>query len=325
MKISIIVPVYNCEAYLERCIRSIAVQTYSDLEIICVDDGSTDGSGMLLDKISSEDVRIKVIHQKNAGVSAARNTGLDAALGDIITFVDSDDAIEPDMYETLIPYFSDENVDIVHCGYKRMYLDGSTKEVNGTGKMVEQNTYEAAECLLSGKLFVGSLCNKLFRAHLLTDVRFDTTLSINEDVLGNAVLFQKANKSIFFDIGKYMVYERTGSASSLTKTFKKISDSVFAAEKMLVIYKETPVEQAAEERVLHTQIGLYRWYVMNELITSKEERRELAGKIDAILKHRKDIFSRQYVNFVLLRYFPILYKFAYSVYDRVRIPNWDVD
>ena len=325
MKISVIVPVYNCEPYVERCVRSIMAQTYRDLEIICINDGSTDNSGAVLDKLAPEDDRILVVHQDNAGASAARNAGLDLATGEFITFVDSDDAIEPDMYETLMPYFADENVDIVHCGYKRMYLDGSTKEVNGTGELVRQNTYEAAECLLSGKLFVGSLCNKLFRSYLFVDVKFDTSLAINEDVLGNAVLFRKANKSVFLDVGKYLVYERTGSASSATKEFKKISDSVLAAEKMFLVYTGTPAEQSAEDRVLNTQIGLYRWYVMNTLPTSRKERRELATIIDTILKQREDIPSRQRLNYALMRNMPALYKLAYSLYDRIRVPNWDVE
>ena len=139
MKISVIVPVYNCDPYVEQCIRSILAQSYTDLEIICVNDGSTDDSGTILDKLACEDARIRVIHQKNAGASAARNMGIDLATGDLITFVDSDDIIEPDMYETLLPYFDEKNVDIVHCGYKRVHLDGSIKDVNGTGKLVRQN------------------------------------------------------------------------------------------------------------------------------------------------------------------------------------------
>ena len=324
MKISVIVPVYNCESYVERCVRSIMAQTYRDLEIICINDGSTDNSGTVLDKLAMEDARIQVVHQANAGVSAARNTGLGLAAGELITFVDSDDAIEPDTYEILLPYFGDDKVDIVHCGYKRMYLDGSSKEVNGTGKQIRQSTYEAAECLLSGAVFVGSLCNKLFRSHLFVDVKFDTTLAINEDVLGNAVLFSKANKSVFLDVGKYLVYERAGSASSVTKEHKKLTDSVLAAERMLQIYQGTPAEWAAEERVLNTRVGLYRWYVMNALATSRKERRELATKIDTMLKQCKDISSRQRLNYMLMRIVPALYKLAYSIYDRIRVPNWDV-
>lgn len=324
MKISVVVPVYNCAPYVERCIRSILAQTHTNLEIICVNDGSTDDSGTILDKLACEDTRVRVIHQKNAGVSAARNAGIDLATGELITFVDSDDAIEPDMYEMLLPYFDDERVDIVHCGYKRIHLDGSVKDVNGTGKVVRQNNLEAAECLLSGRLFVGSLCNKVYRTRLFETVRLDTSIAINEDVLANAESFAKANELVYLDVGKYLMYERKGSATSGTKQHKIANDCVAAAEKILAIYVGTPIEQAAEERCLNTQIGLYRWYVMNALTTSREERRKLAEKIDAVLKIRKDISFHQRLNYALMRYVPVLYKLAYEVYDKVRTPNWDV-
>ena len=324
MKISVIVPVYNCEPYVERCVRSIMAQTYRDLEIICINDGSTDNSGAVLDKLAPEDDRILVVHQDNAGASAARNAGLDLATGEFITFVDSDDAIEPDMYETLMPYFADENVDIVHCGYKRVHLDGSVKDVNGTGKVVCQNKYEAAECLAFGRLFVGSLWNKLFRANLFHSIRMDTQLVINEDVLILAELFYCARNVVYIDIGKYFFYERDSSVTSVTKHYKKLMDCLVVAERILSLYQDTPAAQAAEERVLNTRIGLYRWYVMNTLPTSRKERATLAKEIDAILKQRRDFSSRQRLNYVLMRNVPYLYKLAYSLYDIIRVPNWDV-
>ncbi len=325
MKISVIVPVYNCEPYVARCVRSIMAQTHTDLEIICIDDGSSDGSGEILDALALEDKRLRVVHQANAGASAARNAGIDLATGDFITFVDSDDAIEPDMYETLLSLFTDESIDIAHCGYMRVYPDGSTKDVNGTGKLVSQDRYEASKCLLLGSLFVGSMCNKLYKAHLFSDVRLDTTVAINEDVLANAELFSRANRLVFLDVGKYLVYERVGSASSVTKEHKKLSDSVHAAEKMLSIYKNTPAEAAAEERLINLQTGLYRWYVMNSVKNSHQERKELAARIDNALNTHTDIPARQYMNYKLMRYLPSLYRIVYTVYDRIRVPNWDVN
>lgn len=324
MKISIIIPVYNCAPYVDRCIRSVMAQTHRDLEIICVDDGSTDGSGTILDELSREDGRIRVIHQENAGVSAARNAGIDMASGELFTFVDGDDTIEPDMYETLLPYFDDENVDIVHCGYQRVRLDGSVKDVNGTGKLVRQNHYEAAECLLAGRLFVGSLCNKVFRAHLFADVRMDKTLAINEDVLANAEVFFRARELVYLDVGKYLVHEREGSATTGTKHHKSMTDCIHAAEKMLRVYRGTPAEHAAEWRLLNTQIGLYRWYVMENIAATRQERSALAKKIDPVFRRRKDISLRNRVNYVLLRCAPAVYKIVYAVYDRIRVPNWDV-
>ena len=324
MKISVIVPVYNCAPYVERCVRSIMSQTHDELEIICVDDGSTDDSGLILDQLACEDARIRVIHQDNAGVSAARNAGIDAASGEFITFVDSDDAIEPDMYETLLALCSDEEVDIVHCGYKRIHPDGSVKDVNGTGKMVRQNRFEAAECLLAGRLFVGSLCNKVYRSGLFEGVRLDTSLAINEDILANAEVFFRANELVYLDIGKYLMYERKGSATSGTKQHRIRTDCVNAAEKMLRVFQGSPVEHAAENRVLNTRLGLYRWYVMHSLTNSCQERKVLAERIDQSLKGRKGISLRQCVNYTLMRYVPVLYKVIYAIYDGVRKPDWDV-
>ena len=321
MRISVIVPVYNCAPYVERCVRSIAAQTYKDLEIICVDDGSSDDSGAVLDVLAAEDARIRVIHQKNAGVSAARNSGLRIASGELITFVDGDDALEPDMYETLLPYFENPDVEIVHCGYKRMGLDGSVKDVNGTGAVVIQDRYEAARCLVGGRLFVGSLCNKVYRAHLFDGFEMDEKIAINEDILANAELFLRAGKSVFLDVGKYLVYERIGSATNITKELKKLEDTVAAAEKMRKLCNGTPVQKEAESRVLFSQIGLYRWYVMHDLKGSREIRRVLAEKIG---RADAPISGKQRLNYRLMRYVPQFYRYAYKVYDRIRVPDWDV-
>ena len=99
--ISVIVPVYNIEKYIERCVRSICVQTYKNLEILLVDDGSTDGSGEICERLAKEDERIRVFHKENGGSSSARNLGIREAKGEYLGFIDSDDYIEPDMYELL--------------------------------------------------------------------------------------------------------------------------------------------------------------------------------------------------------------------------------
>ena len=116
-KISIAIPVYNTEKYLERCIYSILNQTYKNLEVICVDDGSTDLSGKILDRLSQEDSRLKILHKKNEGVSIARNLALLEAKGEYIGFIDSDDYVAPDYYEKLIDVLDNTTVDIVTCNY----------------------------------------------------------------------------------------------------------------------------------------------------------------------------------------------------------------
>ena len=123
--ISVVVPVYNTAPYLHRCLASIADQTYRDLEIICIDDGSTDGSGGICDAFAARDARFVVRHQANAGESAARNAGLALAHGAYLAFVDCDDWLAPEMYETLLAKMEETQADLVGCGYAKAYDDGT--------------------------------------------------------------------------------------------------------------------------------------------------------------------------------------------------------
>ncbi len=124
-KISVIVPVYKAEKYLKRCVESILNQTYRNLELILVDDGSPDQSPALCDKIAAKDSRVTVIHQENAGVAAARNAGLDSATGEYITFVDSDDYVDPEMYEAMMKHALEDNCDLVLCDCLKEFPDHS--------------------------------------------------------------------------------------------------------------------------------------------------------------------------------------------------------
>lgn len=122
-KISVIVPVYNVAPYLKKCVDSIINQTFTDIEIILVDDGSTDESGTICDQYAQKDSRVKVIHKPNGGLSDARNSGLEVCSGEYIGFVDSDDWISPDMYETLIHFAVKEDLDVAMCGVLDIWPD----------------------------------------------------------------------------------------------------------------------------------------------------------------------------------------------------------
>lgn len=123
-QVSVIIPVYKAEKYLEKCVRSVLNQTFHDLEVILVDDGSPDSSGQICEEYAKKDSRIKVIHQKNAGVAVARNVGLDLAAGEYITFVDSDDYIRPQMYEEMLKCAQNNHCDLVMCDCMKVYSDG---------------------------------------------------------------------------------------------------------------------------------------------------------------------------------------------------------
>lgn len=167
-KISVIVPVYNVAKYLPECIESIINQSYSELEIILVDDGSSDGCAEICDGYSEKDKRIKVIHQDNAGAGAAKNTGLKAVTGDYVAFVDGDDTILPEMYGVMMSYMKDD-VDIVQCHHLLQYVNAEfPDEPVNTG---EFNT-EAALINLLTDWKNNIFCNKLFKANLLNNIFF---------------------------------------------------------------------------------------------------------------------------------------------------------
>lgn len=322
--VSVIVPVYNTAQYLEQCILSICDQTCRELEIIAVDDGSTDGSGALLDELAEKDHRIRVIHQHNGGVSAARNAGIAVAHGDYLAFVDSDDLLEPDMYETLIKLAEEHQADIAHCGYKKIQLDGITKDVQGTGRLLLQSSQEATECLLTGKYFVGSPCNKIYRRELFDGVRFETALKINEDVLVNVLVFRKARKLVFLDVPKYHYYEREGSSCSRTDQLRKDRDCAIAAEKMLEACKGSELETVCARRAAGAQIQMYRSFLMSDIRGTKAERAKLRDRISEILPLCGAMSSRSMLNYRFMRFLPVLYRLVYAGYDRVRKPNWDL-
>ena len=135
-KVSIIVPIYNVEKYLERCMQSLLNQTLKDIEVIMVDDGSPDNCPRMCDEYAKIDSRIKVVHKENAGLGYARNSGLDVATGEYVAFVDSDDYVSVDMYKTLYEYASDKNIDVIYCGFRKEF------SVNRYLNIAECQTYE---------------------------------------------------------------------------------------------------------------------------------------------------------------------------------------
>lgn len=181
--ISIIIPIYNADKYLSDCIDSLLSQTYNNLEIILVDDGSTDNSGKICDDYAKKDKRIKVIHKQNGGVSSARNQGLDIAKGDYIAFVDPDDYVLPDMYKTLLRVIQNTNTDIVICGSTTTDIHGTTcKSYFPTNNNFVYSKFVDwfQDFIEYGNLQV--VWNKLFKKNILIGHSFDTDLVRAEDV-----------------------------------------------------------------------------------------------------------------------------------------------
>lgn len=229
--ISVIVPVYNVEAYLERCICSIISQSYKMLEIILVDDGSTDNSGKICDAYKEKDERIKVIHKSNAGPSVARNYGLQIASGNYIGFIDSDDYIAADMYEELYKCMK-PGIDIVCCG--SLSVEKHKKRIAFKTKGVTVfNREEALFELLKGELISFSACDKLFRKELIKGTRFPKA-RLCEDLPFTYQMIKGSNKVVNIGAVKYFYCYRENSRSKAAFTIKRMDYINFTRD----IYKD---------------------------------------------------------------------------------------
>ena len=211
--LSVIIPVYNSELYLDRCLQSLLNQTYQNLEIILINDGSTDQSLSMCQSFEKNDSRIKVIDQQNGGVSVARNRGMQEACGKLITFVDSDDWIEPDMYEILVPLLIENQADIACCKAKKAFPENSAEgKLYASYKRLETNEiniYENKDCLRSAfeiinkQIVTFSVWNKVFRREILQGQQFPEGIWDEDAILLTRVL-SIAKKVVLID--KYLYY-----------------------------------------------------------------------------------------------------------------------
>lgn len=180
-KISIVVPVYNCEPFLEQCLLSVQAQVLSDFEVLLVNDGSTDGGGTICDRFALLDPRFRVFHKANGGVSSARNQALDAAQGECVVFIDADDYVEPDFLTKLVEPMASHDVAV--CAYDRVRPDGTQPFVLGdSGELSMKALYEHTLCT---QMVGGGCCNKAFRMALIRNfrLRFDGRIAVGEDML----------------------------------------------------------------------------------------------------------------------------------------------
>lgn len=212
--ISVIIPVYKVESYIRECIDAVIDQSYRDLEIILVDDGSPDNCGKICDEYAEKDGRIKVIHQKNAGLSAARNSGLEAASGAYIGFVDSDDYPETDMFESLYRSMTESGSDISVCGVKKF---GNEKKSEFYGKKLAGRT-DFMKLLLSEEV-KSYVWNKLYKREMFCRIRFPEG-ELFEDMRVMHLIAEKAGSVSFTDASFYNYRIRNNSITAESKGIK---------------------------------------------------------------------------------------------------------
>ena len=214
--ISVIVPVYNVEKYLERCVKSIAAQTYKDLEILLIDDGSTDKSGEMCDAFQQTDSRIKAFHKQNGGLSDARNYGIEHSAGEFISFVDSDDYIDEKMLETLHRLITENDADLAVCSAMDVFEGKEVTQVKEI-KEFNLNKVESYKYMLRGD-GIPSACNKLYKRQTVGNVRFPVG-KLYEDGFFTPQILKKVEKTAVTSKPLYYYFRRADSIT--TKPFRK--------------------------------------------------------------------------------------------------------
>lgn len=231
--ISVIVPIYNVEKYLNICVDSILNQTYKNLEIILVDDGSTDNCGKICDKYAQKDNRIKVIHKENEGVSSARNVGIENANGSYIAFVDGDDWIEKWYCNQLLEEAIQQKSDVVVCAYNRI-IDNRIEKCNINQKKQILNSEEYLMKALNPQTGFGFCHMKLIKKNVIKKVRFNQKLVVGEDALFNMQMCENINKAVF--IPKALYNYRNNCESVVKKYDEKYVDKYYNAMKVTKKY-----------------------------------------------------------------------------------------
>jgi len=228
-KISVVIPVYNVENYLKRCLDSVLNQTFQDFEIILIDDGSQDKSGKICDEYAKKDKRIKVIHKKNARVSAARNDGIKMAKGKYVSFIDSDDWIEPEMYQEMINKVEKFNLDFIMCDYKKRsnnYEDKRTQPIRGGYYSKDDIKNELFQCLIMFEYieFPPTISNWvcLFNLEFIrnNDLYYDEDIHYCEDsILGSKIMYHANN---FYYLKDHHYYNYFYNPTSTTNTYNEV-------------------------------------------------------------------------------------------------------
>lgn len=315
--ISVIVPAYNVENFLGRMLDSLLAQTYQNLEIIIVDDDSTDSTALVIDRYAAMDKRIKAIKKENGGVSSARIKGIQESTGAWIAFADGDDSVEPWMYEKLLNNAKQHGADIAHCGYQMILPSGRVRLYYGTEKLVLQDNYTGVKDLLEGRFIEPGLCNKLYARSViekfLSSVDFDTSIRNMEDLLMNYYLFREARQSVFEDVCPYHYIVRSNSAANASVNEHQLQDPLKVKK---ILFQETindPEHHALVANQLVRQlVFLSTLDISNSTEITKpirtSARKELRNMLPEILK------SSSYIKkFKIMGLWTVIWPGSYSI------------
>ena len=309
--VSVIVPVYNVERYLKKCVQSIMKQTYKNLEIILIDDGSTDSSRQICDELENCDERIIVIHKKNGGLSDARNAGLDIASGTYYSFIDSDDYISLDMIEIMLDSVRRNCCEIAICNMVRFSESGESSlfyhPVNHEKVLFHEARFDT--------LNQPSVCNKLFSSELFQNIRFPKGKYYEDTFIYHELLY-RANNVVLTGTDSYWYLERSGSivgSHEYTVRYFDFIEAIWTRAKFLI---DNNVQPYGKEACL----SLYAAFSNAEKYIKKSSENIEKFKIaqdqygfayKVLTKQNHNIGLKQKLRLIILKYFPILHSRIY--------------
>lgn len=317
-KISVIIPSYNCAKWLPRCLDSLLEQTYSEMEIIVVDDGSSDHTKEVLDTYTKQFKHIKAIHKENGGEYAARLTGLEYASGSWIGFVDADDEVEPDMFNRLLQNAHAYHADISHCGFVVIYPDGKREYLHNTGMIRQQDRVTALKDLLEERYVENGLPGKLFRRELFAELqeKMDFSIVNNGDMLMNYYLFEKAGCAVFEDICPYHYLIRIGSASRQKLNGNILYDPI-RVRQILLENCEPQMREDVRRALARMCLVSYRRLAMESRNEYQDDRKKVRDLISEQLPYVHLLPKRNALLVRMISSAPWLFDFLYPVTAKI--------
>ena len=317
--ISIVVPVYKVEPYLEKCVNSILAQTYTNLEIILVDDGSPDRCGEICDQLQQKDPRVVVIHKSNGGLSSARNAGIEIARGEYIGFVDSDDSIEPDMYEKLYQAIQCDDTKLAVCAVNYVYEDGKILNKPGLGRNAIFNFPEAMIEMNLHRLFDMATWSKLYHRDLFDGLRFPIG-KLSEDYYVMFRILDRAQKISYVDATCYNYLQRK---NSVTRSSKINHDHEYAAREQMEYLEEKYPELNVVGHVAYASAALtvYDFYLKNKVACPTEKLdhfKQVVRENKAYIQQADFLPRSKQIQFTLFGLSTVLYNIVFKTYRKIK-------
>lgn len=287
-RISVVIPAYNTARWLPRSLDSLLAQTHTNLEILVVNDGSTDDTKAVLDSYAAKYENIKVIHKENGGVTSARLRGVAEATGSWIGFMDADDYVEPQMYARLLEIAKEHGADIAHCGHQIRFGDGRVEYVHQSGGLRLQDHRQGLWELLDNREVSLSLCTKLYRRELFQgmDEWMDPEIRYNEDLMMNYYLFDRAKRSVFEGACPYHYILRKDSASCRGISENYIFDPIRVRQMLL---ERCDPEQKEDVRQALIRNLLFN-YAQISVHKDRKQYRDFSIRVRALLLEQREHF-----------------------------------